>query len=60
MEDPFAGFESALLAGAGSVDRAAARRAVASRATGPADLRVLLDMLGLRPEHDPPEEHRGR
>ncbi|MFK0258692.1 hypothetical protein [Streptomyces sp. NPDC090445] len=60
MEDPFAGGESALLARVGTVDRAAARRAVAFRATGAADLRVLLDMLGLWPEHDPPEEHCAR
>ncbi|MEU4733240.1 hypothetical protein [Streptomyces sp. NPDC023588] len=40
------------------MDRAAARRALAARATGPADLRALLDMLGLQPEDDPPEERR--
>ncbi|MFF1411278.1 hypothetical protein ACFVX6_16065 [Streptomyces sp. NPDC058289] len=37
----------------GSADRAAARRAVASRAADPNDLGLLLDMLGLLPEADP-------
>ncbi|WP_327302130.1 hypothetical protein OG730_00115 [Streptomyces sp. NBC_01298] len=38
------------------MNRTAARRAVAARAVGTADLDVLLDMLGLRPEGDPPEK----
>ncbi|MCJ0872567.1 hypothetical protein [Streptomyces sp. AP-93] len=56
MKDPFGCDESAFLPRSGAVDRAAARRAVASRAVGTADLNVLLDMLGLRPEDDRPEE----
>ncbi|MFD0379521.1 hypothetical protein [Streptomyces sp. NPDC127112] len=54
MKDPFACEEPALLARTGTADRAAARRAVASRATDGEDLRQLLDMLGLRPADDPP------
>ncbi|MFD6892484.1 hypothetical protein [Streptomyces sp. NPDC059957] len=56
VKDPFGCDEPAFLARAGTVDRAAARRAVASRAVGAADLDVLLDILGLQPEDDPPEE----
>ncbi|RKT02522.1 hypothetical protein BX286_0430 [Streptomyces sp. 3211.6] len=57
MKDPFACEEPALLARTGTADRAAARRAVASRATDSEDLRTLLDILGLRPADDPPAEH---
>ncbi|MCB5169068.1 hypothetical protein LG634_30180 [Streptomyces bambusae] len=55
MKDPFACDEPALLARSGPADRAAARRTVASRATGSADLQDLLDMLGLWPRDDPPD-----
>lgn len=58
MKDPFGCDESSLLSRAGTVDRAAARRAVGSRALGAADLNALLDMLGLRPEDDPSEADR--
>ncbi|MFF3214171.1 hypothetical protein ACFYYB_26290 [Streptomyces sp. NPDC002886] len=58
MKDPFSCDEPALQARAGIVGRAAARRAVASRAVGTADLNVLLDILGLLPEDDPREEGR--
>ncbi|MFJ6794950.1 hypothetical protein [Streptomyces sp. NPDC091268] len=58
MKDPFGCDEPALLARAGTVDRAAARRVLAARARDPADFRALLDMLGLRPEDDPPEKAR--
>ncbi|MFF4367108.1 hypothetical protein [Streptomyces sp. NPDC001594] len=54
MKDPFACEEPSLLARTGSADRAAARRAVAARATDSEDLRTLLDMLGLAPSDDPP------
>ncbi|MFF4495347.1 hypothetical protein [Streptomyces sp. NPDC001546] len=54
MRDPFGCEEPSLLALTGSTDRSAARRAVASRATGAQDLCDLLDMLGLWPAGDPP------
>lgn len=55
MKDPFSSAEvSTLLAPVGFVDRDAARRAVAERATDHADLARLLDILGLRPSDDPP------
>ncbi|GAA0300193.1 hypothetical protein GCM10010302_43460 [Streptomyces polychromogenes] len=54
MKDPFACEEPALLARTGTADRAAARRAVASRAVDGRDLQTLLDMLGLLPADDPP------
>ncbi|MEU3727392.1 hypothetical protein [Streptomyces sp. NPDC031705] len=60
MKDPFGCDEPALLARAGSVDRAAARRAVASRATSAEDLESLLDMIGLWPRDDPPEKRLRR
>ncbi|MET9466114.1 hypothetical protein ABZY44_15215 [Streptomyces sp. NPDC006544] len=53
MKDPFGCDEPALLAHSRTTDRAAARRAVASRAVDPGELALLLDMLGLRPEDDP-------
>ncbi|MFD9306261.1 hypothetical protein ACFWCB_27005 [Streptomyces sp. NPDC060048] len=53
MKDPFGCDELALLASSGTTDRAAARRAVAARATDPRDLALLLDILGLAPEDDP-------
>lgn len=58
MKDPFGCDEPALPARAGSVDRAAARLAVASRALGAEDLKALLDMIGLRPDDDPPQERQ--
>ncbi|MGE7388016.1 hypothetical protein ACQKM2_21330 [Streptomyces sp. NPDC004126] len=56
MKDPFGCDEPALPARAGAVDRAAARRAVAARAIGSEDLAALLDMIGLWPDDDPPQE----
>ncbi|MFE1555221.1 hypothetical protein ACFW6V_09540 [Streptomyces sp. NPDC058734] len=56
MKDPFGCDEPALPARAGTVDRAAARRAVAARAIGAEDLAALLDMIGLWPDDDPPQE----
>lgn len=53
MKDPFGCDEPALLACSGPADRTAARRAVAARAADPAELALLLDMLGLLPEDDP-------
>ncbi|MGW1765131.1 hypothetical protein ACWCQL_13775 [Streptomyces sp. NPDC002073] len=54
MKDPFSSAEaSTLLSPVGFVDRDAARRAVAERATDGADLTQLLDMLGLWPSDDP-------
>ncbi|ATZ28703.1 hypothetical protein ACFZBM_22705 [Streptomyces lavendulae] len=55
MKDPFGCDDPSLLApgGAGD-DRAAARRTVAAHATDPAELLLLLDMLGLHPDDDPP------
>ncbi|WP_449485776.1 hypothetical protein [Streptomyces avidinii] len=60
MKDPFGCDEPALLACSGTTDRAAARRAVATRAADPVDLALLLDMLGLRPEDDPHALGAGR
>lgn len=55
MKDPFSSAEvSTLFAPLGFVDRDAARRAVAERATDRADLVQLLDMLGLWLRDDPP------
>lgn len=55
MKDPFSSAEvSPLFAPVGRVDRHAARRAAAERATDRADLARLLDMLGLWPGDDPP------
>ncbi|MCX4718755.1 hypothetical protein [Streptomyces virginiae] len=55
MKDPFSSAEvSTLFALVGFVDRGAARRAVAERATDRADLERLIDMLGLWPDDDPP------
>ncbi|WP_327732707.1 hypothetical protein OG749_01425 [Streptomyces nojiriensis] len=55
MKDPFSSAEaSTLLAPVGVLDRNAARRAVADRATDRADLAQLLDLLGLWPHDDPP------
>ncbi|EFL13061.1 hypothetical protein [Streptomyces sp. C] len=56
MKDPFGCDEPALPARAGAMDRAAARRAVAARATGAEDLAALLDMIGLWPDDDPPHD----
>ncbi|MFB7257573.1 hypothetical protein [Streptomyces nojiriensis] len=54
MKDPFSSAEaSTLLAPVEVMDRNAARRAVAERATDRADLVQLLDMLGLWPHDDP-------
>ncbi|MFJ3728717.1 hypothetical protein ACIPYQ_39975 [Streptomyces sp. NPDC090045] len=54
MKDPFSSTEaSTLLASVGSVDRDAARRAVADRAIDCDDLAQLLDLLGLWPSDDP-------
>ncbi|MFJ3205803.1 hypothetical protein [Streptomyces sp. NPDC086989] len=48
MKDPFSSTEaSTLLSPVGSVDRDAARRAVADRAIDRTDLAQLLDLLGL-------------
>ncbi|MFF5703747.1 hypothetical protein ACFY7H_14745 [Streptomyces sp. NPDC012794] len=60
MKDPFGCDEPALLARADSMDRAAARRAVASRALDAEDLEALLDMIGLWPKDDPPDVRRRR
>ncbi|MEU9376558.1 hypothetical protein AB0D94_22675 [Streptomyces sp. NPDC048255] len=55
MKDPFSSAEvSTLLFPVGSVDRGAARRAVADRAIDRTDLAQLLDLLGLWPGDDPP------
>ncbi|GHI82931.1 hypothetical protein ACWGFX_08345 [Streptomyces xanthophaeus] len=55
MKDPFSSAEaSTLQPPVGSVDRDAARRAVADRAIDRADLTRLLDLLGLWPGDDPP------
>ncbi|MFD0358653.1 hypothetical protein ACFVHW_33700 [Streptomyces sp. NPDC127110] len=56
MKDPFGCDEPTLPARAATVDRAAARRAVAARAIGAEDLAALLDMIGLWPDDDPPQE----
>ncbi|QES51719.1 hypothetical protein DEJ50_31585 [Streptomyces venezuelae] len=56
MKDPFACEEQALLAPSAPADRAAARRTVAARAVDRAELLLLIDMLGLHPEHDRPDE----
>ncbi|GGY89726.1 hypothetical protein GCM10010343_13750 [Streptomyces avidinii] len=53
MKDPFGCDAPALLACSGTVDCAAARRAVAAHAVDPTDLALMLDMLGLLPEAGP-------
>ncbi|MFJ3723194.1 hypothetical protein ACIPYQ_11555 [Streptomyces sp. NPDC090045] len=54
MKDPFSSAEaSTLLAPVGSVDRDAARRGVADRASDRGDLAQPLDLLGLWPSGDP-------
>ncbi|MFE9934448.1 hypothetical protein [Streptomyces sp. NPDC005533] len=55
MKDTFGCDELALRSGTGGGGRMAARHAVASRAIGGEDLRLLLDMLGLWPDADPPD-----
>ncbi|THA81232.1 hypothetical protein E6U81_25705 [Streptomyces sp. A0592] len=49
MRDPFGCDDPSLLTLGVPADGAAARRAVAARATGPEDLARLLDILGLLP-----------
>ncbi|WP_030774042.1 hypothetical protein [Streptomyces sp. NRRL F-2664] len=55
MKDPFGCSEPAQLIPAGVVGEGAAYRAVAARATDPADLEMLLDMLGLVPPGPTPD-----
>ncbi|MEU9234711.1 hypothetical protein [Streptomyces subrutilus] len=52
MNDPYAIDVLAVSAPAGLAERRAARRTAAAHAANAEELEVLLDMLGLHPDHD--------
>lgn len=52
MNDPYAIDVLAVSAPAGLAERRAARRTAAAHAENAEELEVLLDMLGLHPDHD--------
>ncbi|MEU9145950.1 hypothetical protein [Streptomyces sp. NPDC048349] len=53
MNDPYAIDVLAVSAPSGLAERRAARRTAAAHAADSEELEVLLDMLGLHPDHDP-------
>ncbi|MFJ7266896.1 hypothetical protein ACIQV3_09555 [Streptomyces sp. NPDC099050] len=53
MKDPFACDDPPVLSPFAPADRVAARRTVAAHAHSPAELEMLLDMLGLVPDEKP-------